>query len=93
MAVIHVVMLAALTWDSMNILKTAIENSGELTGYIGKDRRTVRNAMAKIRDFRGITGKMSFTEEGDPLKCAVIVKISDAGQYEFYKFACPEFNQ
>ena len=38
----------------------------------------------------GITGKMTFTEEGDPIKCAVIVKISDAGEFEFYQQVCPE---
>jgi branched-chain amino acid transport system substrate-binding protein len=26
---------------------------------------------------------MTFTEEGDPIKCAVIVKINDKGEYEF----------
>jgi branched-chain amino acid transport system substrate-binding protein len=45
--------------------------------------------MARIKEFEGITGKMTFTEEGDPVKCAVIVKISDQGEFEFYKSVCP----
>ena len=32
---------------------------------------------------------MTFTDEGDPIKCAVIVKINDKGEYEFYKSSCP----
>ena len=28
-------------------------------------------------------------EEGDPIKCAVIVRISDTGAFEFYKSVCP----
>ena len=32
---------------------------------------------------------MTFTEEGDPVKCAVIVKINDKGEYEFYKSVMP----
>ena len=36
----------------------------------------------------GITGKMTFTQN-DPVKCAVIVKISDKGEFEFYKSVCP----
>jgi branched-chain amino acid transport system substrate-binding protein len=32
---------------------------------------------------------MTFTEDGDPIKCAVIVRISDAGEFEFYKSVCP----
>jgi branched-chain amino acid transport system substrate-binding protein len=81
--------VAALTWDAMGIAQKAIQDCGTLTGDIKADRQCVRDALAKIKDFNGITGKMTFTEEGDPIKCAVIVKISDAGQFEFYKQVCP----
>jgi branched-chain amino acid transport system substrate-binding protein len=81
--------VAALTWDSLRLVQTAIENSGTLTGKIGSDRKAVRDALAKIKNFKGITGDMTFTEEGDPIKCAVIVRISDKGEYEFYKSVCP----
>jgi len=81
--------VAALTWDSLGIVKTAIEHVGKLTGNIEKDRMNVRNAMAKVKEYDGITGKMTFTENGDPIKCAVIVRISNKGEYEFYKSVCP----
>jgi branched-chain amino acid transport system substrate-binding protein len=81
--------VAALTWDSLRLIQTAIENSGKITGKIKKDRKAVRDALAKIKNFKGITGDMTFTEEGDPSKCAVIVRISDKGEYEFYKSVCP----
>ena len=81
--------VAALTWDSMRVVQTAIEGAGKLTGDIEKDRKSVRDALAKIKDFDGITGSMTFTEEGDPIKCAVIVRISDTGEFEFYKSVCP----
>jgi len=81
--------VAALTWDALGIVQKAIESSGNLTGNIEKDRKAVRDALAKIKKFDGITGKMTFTEDGDPIKCAVIVKISDKGEFEFYKSACP----
>jgi len=81
--------VAALTWDSLRLVQTAIENSGKLTGKIKNDRRAVRDALAQIKNFKGITGDMTFTEEGDPIKCAVIVQISDKGEYEFYKSVCP----
>jgi len=45
--------------------------------------------LAKIKDFEGITGKMTFNQKGDPSKCAVIVKISDKGEFEFYQSVCP----
>ncbi len=81
--------VAALTWDSLRLVQTAIENSGKITGKIKKDRKAVRDALAQIKNFKGITGDMTFTEEGDPIKCAVIVRISDKGEYEFYKSVCP----
>jgi len=81
--------VAALTWDSLRLVQTAIENSGKLTGKIKQDRKAVRDALAQIKNFKGITGDMTFTEEGDPIKCAVIVRISDKGEYEFYKSVCP----
>ena len=81
--------VAALTWDSLHIVQQAIQDVGKLTGKIEKDRQAVRDALAKIKEFEGITGKMTFTEDGDPIKCAVIVKISDKGEYEFYKSVCP----
>jgi branched-chain amino acid transport system substrate-binding protein len=81
--------VAALTWDALGIVQKAIENTGGLTGDLKKDRKRVRDQMAKIKKFKGITGQMTFTEDGDPIKCAVIVKISDKGEFEFYKMVCP----
>ena len=81
--------VGALTWDSLGLVQEAIENCGKLTGNIEKDRQCVRDAMASIKKFPGITGEMTFTEEGDPIKCAVIVRISDKGEYEFFKSICP----
>ncbi len=82
--------VGALTWDTMLIVQKAIEDCGEITGDLAKDRKCVRDALAQIKNFDGITGQMTFTEQGDPIKCAVIVRISDAGEFEFYKQACPE---
>jgi branched-chain amino acid transport system substrate-binding protein len=81
--------VGALTWDTMRLAQQAIQDCGELTGDIKVDRKCVRDALAQIKDFQGITGNMTFTEEGDPIKCAVIVRISDQGEFEFYKQVCP----
>jgi branched-chain amino acid transport system substrate-binding protein len=81
--------VAALTWDAMGIVQRAIQDCGNITGDLKADRQCVRDALAKVKDYEGITGKMTFTEQGDPVKCAVIVKISDAGEFEFYKSVCP----
>ncbi len=81
--------VGALTWDALRLAQQAIQNTGGLSGDIKKDRQAVRDQLAKIKDFAGITGNMTFTEEGDPIKCAVVVRVSDQGEYEFYKQVCP----
>lgn len=81
--------VAALTWDSMLIVQQAIQACGTITGDLEADRKCIRDAMAQIKDFDGITGKMTFNEEGDPIKCAVIVRIDEQGQFSFYKQVCP----
>ena len=81
--------VAALTWDALGLVKASIQSCGKITGNVEKDRQCIRDAMANIKEFDGITGKMTFTEDGDPIKCAVLVRISDKGEYEFYKSVCP----
>ena len=81
--------VGALTWDALRIVQEAIQSCGEITGKIENDRKCVRDALARIKQFNGITGEMTFTEDGDPIKCAVIVKISNKGEFEFYKSVCP----
>ncbi len=81
--------VAALTWDALNLAKTAIQNTGKLTGNISTDRKNVRDALAKVKNFKGITGEMTFTGNGDPVKSAVIVRINDKGQFTFFKQVKP----
>lgn len=81
--------VGALTWDTMLIVQKAIQDCGEITGDLAVDRACVRDALAGIKEFPGITGDMTFTEEGDPIKCAVIVRISEEGKFTFYQQVCP----
>jgi branched-chain amino acid transport system substrate-binding protein len=81
--------VAALTWDATRVVLKAIQDTGGLTGKLKRDRKAVREAMAAIPSFEGITGSMKYDEQGDPIKCAVVVKISDTGTFEFTKSVCP----
>jgi branched-chain amino acid transport system substrate-binding protein len=74
--------VAALTYDAFQILFTAITEANSL------DRADVREALAGIELFEGVTGIMSFDEQGDPIKCAVIIEIKD-GAFTYYDQACP----
>lgn len=81
--------VAALTWDAINVVLAGIQNAGKLTGNIRKDRQAVRDGIAAIKEVKGVTGNMKFDEQGDPIKCAVVVKINDAGEFEFAESVCP----
>ncbi len=74
--------LAALTWDSFSLLFQAIQNAGKL------DRQAVRDALAKISNFEGVTGTMEFNGTGDPVKSAVVIQIKD-GKYTYFQTAKP----
>lgn len=74
--------VAALTYDAFQLLFAAIENAQSM------DKADVRDAIAGIELFEGVTGVMSFDEQGDPVKCAVIIQIKD-GAFTFYDSACP----
>jgi len=80
--------VAALGWDSLSLVVQATKNCGKITGDLAADRNCIKDGMAAIKDFEGITGKMSFDAEGDPIKCVVIVQIKDQN-FEQYDTVCP----
>lgn len=81
--------VAALTWDATRVVLKGIQNAGKLSGKLRKDREAVREGIAAITSFDGITGSMKFDAQGDPVKCAVVVKISQSGEFEFKESVCP----
>jgi branched-chain amino acid transport system substrate-binding protein len=74
--------VAALTYDAFQMMFKAIQDAGAL------DKQQIRDALAAIDRFEGVTGIMSFDEQGDPTKCAVIIQIKD-GAFTYYDQACP----
>jgi branched-chain amino acid transport system substrate-binding protein len=75
--------VAALTYDAFGLLWQALQTAGKV------DRQAVRDAMAKIPNYDGVTGKMQFQEgSGDPIKSAVILQIKD-GRFVFFANAEP----
>lgn len=80
--------VGALTWDAMRLAAQAIENCGDLSGESAANRQCVRDGMAAISNFEGITGNMTFEGSGDPTKCMVIATIQGGGAL-YYTSACP----
>ncbi len=80
---------AALTWDSIGIMVEAIKNAGKVVSDPAEMRKSIREGLAAIKSFDGITGSSKFDAQGDPIKCAVVVKIDDQGQFVFEESVCP----
>ncbi|MDR2110719.1 MAG: ABC transporter substrate-binding protein [Spirochaetaceae bacterium] len=74
--------VAALSYDAIMIVLEAIQAAG-LTGNLQRDRDAIKNAIATLKNYDGITGKMTFNAEGDPEKDAVVVRISDTGEFVY----------
>lgn len=75
--------VAALTYDSFRLLWQAMKSAGK------PDRQAVRDALAKISNFQGVTGNMQFREGStDPVKSAVILQIKD-GRFVYFASANP----
>lgn len=68
--------MAALGYDAVYLLAEAIKNTKEVT------RETIREELAKIKDFAGVTGKMSMDENRNAVKSAVVVK-TEGPEYKF----------
>ncbi|MEI6971918.1 MAG: ABC transporter substrate-binding protein [bacterium] len=75
--------VAALTYDAFGLLFTALKNAGKT------DREAVRNALAVLPAYPGVTGEMTFADDSrDPVKSAVILQIRD-GQFRYFTNAKP----
>lgn len=74
---------AALTYDAFNLLWRALQAAGVI------NRQAVRDALAKISQFDGVTGSIQFQPgSGDPVKSAVIMRIQN-GKFVFFTNANP----
>ena len=70
----------ALGYDTLSLVADAITRAGST------DRRAIRDALAHTDAFLGVTGHISFDENGDPIKAAVIMKIKDGKAYFLESF-------
>jgi len=75
--------VAALTYDSFGLLRQALTSSPK------PDRQALRDSLARVQGYGGVTGNMQFREgSGDPVKSAVILQIRD-GKFVWYADAQP----
>lgn len=74
--------MAALAYDAVYLMAEAIKNSKEVTS------ENIRNELAKIKDFHGVTGQMSMDENRNAVKSAVVVQVQGT-EYKFITSVTP----
>jgi branched-chain amino acid transport system substrate-binding protein len=74
--------LGTLAYDGTNLLLEAIRRAGS------DDPGKIRDALASIKDFHGVTGKFTLDRNGDAIKSAAIVRI-EGGRQKFVKMVNP----
>ncbi len=74
---------AALGYDTVKLLAQAITKAGST------DPKAIRDAVAAIKDFNGVTGKISLDANRNASKPAVIQTIGE-GKFKFFQNIAPE---
>ncbi len=80
---------AALGYDAAYLLMTAIGSAGSFNPDLLKERETIKNKLASIRGFQGVSGTLDMNTAGDPVKSAVVILINKDGAFESYKTENP----
>lgn len=73
---------AALTYDAFGLLFHALEQQSSVSP------ESIRNGLASIEHYTGVTGTMVFHGTGDPERSVVILQVQD-GQPVFYRQVDP----
>jgi branched-chain amino acid transport system substrate-binding protein len=74
--------LATLAYDAANMLFTSMKNANST------DPDKVKDALASLKDFDGVSGKMSLDAQHNPVKSAVVLQVKD-GQISFVESVAP----
>lgn len=74
--------LAALAYDSAQVLFDSIKRAGTVDGP------KLRDAIAATKDFKGVTGTITLNENRDAVKSAVVLQVKD-GKFRFVETINP----
>ncbi len=74
--------LGTLAYDAANLLFDAIRKAKS------DDPAKIKDALATIKGFKGVTGRFTIDRNGDPIKSAVIIRIEN-GKQKFLKVVNP----
>ncbi|MEG0377078.1 MAG: ABC transporter substrate-binding protein [Eubacterium sp.] len=68
---------SALGYDAYMVIYNAIEKAGSA------DPQAIRDELAKTKDFEGVTGLITFDENGDALKSEAVIKSVKDGKFTY----------
>jgi branched-chain amino acid transport system substrate-binding protein len=74
--------LATLGYDAANMLFTAMKNANST------DPDKVKDALASLKDFNGVSGTMTIDAQHNPVKSAVVLQVKD-GKVSFVESVAP----
>lgn len=80
---------AALAYDSLNMVLTAIKEMDELSGNLIENRSKIKDNLMKIKKYNGVTGVLDMNASGNPVKSALVVQIGENGDFVSYKTVFP----
>jgi branched-chain amino acid transport system substrate-binding protein len=70
---------STLSYDGMNLLADAITRAGST------DRPAIIKALKETKEFKGITGPITFTEQNTLARSNFVVLVAKAGKWALYK--------
>src|SRR5712671_5186998 len=76
--------LAAQAYDAAGMLVDAMKRANDISGP------AIRDALAKTKDYRGVTGDITMDDKRNATKPAVVLKVGKGGKYEFSGRIQPE---
>ncbi len=80
---------AALGYDAAYMLFTAIGSMDSLSENLLENRVAIKDKIASIKGFEGVSGTLDMNIAGDPIKSAVVILINKDGAFESYKTETP----
>jgi branched-chain amino acid transport system substrate-binding protein len=80
---------AALGYDAAYLLLTAIGSMDSLSPNLLENRAQIKDKLAALKGFEGVSGTLDMNTAGDPVKSAVVILINQDGAFESYKTEKP----
>src|SRR6185437_1762346 len=92
------VALAATGFDALKLMVNAIERAKvdgpdcdlKDSSKLKRFRHAIRDALAETRNYRGVSGRITFNKNGDPAKAMVLLRVHH-GRFEFIQKEPPPY--